>query len=505
MRKAAKWLGGIGVCIGAACLVGVVAPDVAARVTYAVQSAKAAVASERLAAVDDLSVAFEEVANAIKPSVVSVNSLRRIEVSSGAMHMPDMFSDPWFRDFFGDRFPRFFFRVPPGRGRPRLEPEKRFIQGLGTGVIVSEDGYILTNAHVVKDADEVSVQLLDKREFKAKIVGTDPKTDLAVLKIEADDLHPAKLGDSDELKIGQWVIAAGNPLGLSYTITAGIISATGRADIGVAEYEDFIQTDCAINRGNSGGPLVDLKGRVIGINTAILSEGGGFMGIGLAIPINMAKSVMTGLIEHGKVVRGWLGVGIQELNPGLAKSFGYEGTNGVLISDVMEDSPAEEAGLKAGDIILRYDGKPVTSIHELRSKVASTSPGTKVKVEVFRDGKKRTITVKIGELRGELAGEPGESVMEKLGLTVENLTPELADKLGYEGIKGVLVKEVEPFSIAARAGLRANDVILSIQGEKVRNVTEFRRVMAGVDLAEGVRLVVQTGPIKRFVFLQERR
>jgi len=276
-------------------------------------------------------------------------------------------------------------------------PRKFQQRGQGSGFIISKDGYILINNHVVGDADLIKVKLSDGREFKAKVIGTDPQSDVAVIKIDATNLPVLRLGDSDKLEVGEWVIAIGNPFGLSQTVTVGVVSAKGRSRIGINDYEDFIQTDAAINPGNSGGPLVNIHGEAVGMNTAIFSRSGGYMGIGFAIPINMAKAIKDQLLKKGKVTRGWLGVVIQDIDEELAKSFGLEKTEGVLIAEVSEGSPAEKAGLKQGDIILRLNGKKVDDLGELRNKIALTAPGTKVKLEVLRENKRRTIQVTIGE------------------------------------------------------------------------------------------------------------
>ncbi|RME41687.1 MAG: PDZ domain-containing protein, partial [Planctomycetota bacterium] len=298
----------------------------------------------------------------------------------------------------------------------------------------------------------------------------------------------------------------GNPFGLSNTLTAGIVSAKGRSHVGIVDYEDFIQTDAAINPGNSGGPLVDLSGRVVGINTAIFTRSGGYMGIGFAIPINMAKSVMDSLIKKGRVIRGWLGVLIQPLDEGLARSFGYEGKDGVLVGDVTPDSPAEKGGMKEGDIIIRYEGKPVPDVKTLRAMVADTQPGTKAQIEVFRDGKKRTLYVKIGELPEQGAIARGSADEENLGMTLQTLTPELAQRLGYDAdLEGVLVTDVDPLGVAARAGIRPRDVILKVQGKSVDSVRAFRRELSRHDLRKGVRLRIQSGENQHFVFLRKRK
>jgi len=470
-------------------------PELAGRLAYAVEGAKADVARESLKTATDLSTAFSEVADVIRPSVVNISSVKKININQRFQRMPEgLFNSP-FRDFFGDDFfDRFFHPQTPHQG---------YVQkGLGTGVIVSEDGYILTNNHVVREADEVTVKLSDEREYKAEIIGTDEKTDLAVIKIDSKDLHSAKLGDSDEVKIGEWVVAAGNPFGLSHTITTGIVSAKGRANVGIVDYEDFIQTDAAINPGNSGGPLVNLRGEVVGINTAIFSKSGGYMGIGFAIPVNMAKSIMDSLIESGEVVRGWLGVAIQNLDEGLAESFDYKGTDGVLVGDVTDGGPAEKAGLQQGDIIVRFNKKDVENVHQLRSTVAATKPGEKVPVEIFRSGKPMTITVEIGELETAMASARGTESSIDMGMTVKNLTPEIARQLGYEQTEGVVVTSVEPLGLAAKAGISVKDLIISVQGKSVKNVTEFRREIAKHDLKKGVRLMIQSGAMQRFVFLK---
>jgi serine protease Do len=450
-----------------------------------------------LRAAEELSVAFANVADTIKPSVVNVSSVKEIKAPQQMQQMPRFFFDSPSGDRPGEEFfRRFFQRQDPGEG---------YVQhGLGTGVIVSDDGYVLTNNHVVANADKVTVRLSDDRTFTAKVVGTDAKTDIAVLKIDSSGLSPATLGNSDELRVGEWVVAAGNPFGLTATITAGIVSAKGRAHVGIADYEDFIQTDAAINPGNSGGPLVNLQGEVIGINTAIASKNGGNMGVGFAIPINMAKSIMHSLIDNGKVVRGWLGAGIQNLNEGLAKSFGYEGTEGVLVGDVMSDGPGAKAGLQAGDIIMQFNSEKTLNMDKLRAQVASTAPGTTVRVEVFRDGKSKRLNVKIGELDSQAVAANNPSSEFDLGMTVQTLTPDIATQLGYDNdLDGVVVTSVDPLGVAARASIRVKDVIVSIQGQKVENVGDFRSLLKKYDPKDGVRLGVRSGSMQRFVFIQE--
>ncbi|HOO16229.1 MAG TPA: DegQ family serine endoprotease [Phycisphaerae bacterium] len=445
----------------------------------------------------DLSAAFERVAQIIQPSVVNVESVKRVQVSQRAPRE--------LREFFGgDLFEKLF-------------PERRDTQeGLGSGVIISPEGYILTNAHVVQNAERVRVTLPapDDREFVADVVGTDPLTDLAVIKIAANGLRPAKLGNSDELRVGEWVVAVGNPFGLKSTMTAGIVSATGRSNVGVASYEDLIQTDAAINPGNSGGPLVNLRGEVVGITTAIFSRSGGYMGIGFAIPSNMVEKIMPQLIAEGRVIRGSLGVAIQNLNPGLARTFGYDSASGVLISDVTPSSPAEKAGLQRGDIVVSYRGQPTAKSADLRGMVADTKPGTRVPLEIVRNGKPMSLEVTVGELAEKVQTAsheektPSAGSQTKMGITIHDLTPELIRelRLGPEQ-RGVVVTKVEPLSPADRAGLSVGDVITVVGDRPVKNIDDFKEAMSGQDLSRGVRLEVvsstrREGPLRRYAFVQ---
>jgi serine protease Do len=449
--------------------------------------------ADGLAVARQLSAAFEYVADVARPAVVSIVASSR--GPSGRVPFGDRGLSP-LEEFFGrDFFDRF---------GPRMDPEGPMRRGQGSGVIVSTEGYILTNNHVVEGADEVTVRLHDDREFTAEIVGTDPKTDLAVLRIDAHDLQPARLGDSDALRVGEWVVAAGNPFGLTASVTSGIVSAKGRANVGITDYEDFIQTDAAINPGNSGGPLLDLDGEVVGINTAIVTRTGGAMGIGFAIPINMARSIMESLIADGRVVRGWLGVGIQRLTPDLAASFGYEGRGGVLVTEVNDDTPASRAGMRSGDIVVSFDGKPVESMERFRADVAATRPGRRVEFEVFRDGRRVDLQVEIGELDANVVvarSEEGEAL--DLGIQARELTPRAARELGLdEGAHGVVITEVRPFSAAARAGLRRGDVIEEVQGDAVTSLEEFRSALARVDDGQGMRLTVSRSGARIFVMMK---
>ncbi|MFG0273767.1 MAG: DegQ family serine endoprotease [Phycisphaerales bacterium] len=443
---------------------------------------------------EGLSQAFEHVANVVTPSVVTVQAARRIEPAQRRQQIPDAFRNSPFGDEF---FERFF-------GGP-AQPRQPYVQqGQGTGFIVSEDGYILTNNHVVAGATELRIVLSDDSTYDATIVGTDPQTDVAVLKVEASGLPALAFGDSDDLRVGQWVVAAGSPLGLSSTITAGIVSATGRSRVGLTDYEDFIQTDAAINPGNSGGPLVNLRGEVVGMNTAIATRTGGNMGIGFAIPINMAAQVMHSLIDNGAVTRGWLGVVIQDLTPGLAESFGFEGDDGVLISEVTPDGPAAKAGLEAGDIVTAFNGQSVESMDALRLKIAATEPGSAAEFRIFRNGDARSLSVEIGRLGEPEADAPADAaVTENLGLNLQDLTPEFAGRLGLPPtIAGALVTGVDPTGHAARAGLRPRDVIVGVQGRAVEGVDALRTALAEQDLERGVRLTVITGGRQRFIFLR---
>ena len=414
--------------------------------------------------------AFASVARKVSPAVVYVRVEKTVTQQGPMLRFNSPFGDEFFRRFFGEpgpRFPQF----------PQVQP-KRQVQSQGSGFIISPDGYVLTNNHVVGDADRVIVKLQDGREFTAKIVGTDPPTDVAVIKIDAKDLPVLELGDSDKIDVGEWVLALGNPFGLSHTLTAGIVSAKGRSSVGITDYEDYIQTDAAINPGNSGGPLIDLTGRVVGINTAIYSRSGGYMGIGFAIPINMAKNIYTQLIEHGNVTRGYLGIGIQDLTPELAKSFGIKDTRGVLISQVMPDTPAEKAGVKQGDVIVSVGGKSVDNAAALRNEIAMTVPGTTLKVEVIRSGQKRSLNVKVDKIpEDQLTPSRSESVKD-LGMSVATLNSELSQKYGIEDDEsGVVVTGVEQSSPAARAGIREGMLVKEVNGQPVKNVKEFEAAL----------------------------
>ncbi len=474
---------------------------------------------------EQLSRAYERVAQIITPSVVSVETSRTLAQplvrrdGMGPMMGPDEMMRDFMRRFFGrDPFERDLEPQRPQRQEP-AHPEWRapVQRGEGSGFILDKQGHIVTNFHVVRGAQTIRVRLWNGEAYDATVVGADQLTDLAVLQIDADsdDLQPAALGDAEDLHVGQLVVAVGSPFGLSSTITTGVVSALGRTGVGVTNYENFIQTDAAVNPGNSGGPLVNLRGEVVGVNTAIAGVARQNAGIGFAIPVDVVKEITADLIDNGKVVRGWLGVVIQDLTPELAKSFDFDG-KGVLIAEVTENSPAEKAGLQSGDILVRFNGDRVSSANELRFLVASAEPGERVPVEVFRDGRTRTFRVKLGELPVEQltsANTPGMerhsngafAYEESLGMSVRTLTPALAERFGVRDVdEGVIVTAVDPNGPAAFAGLRPGDVILSVQGKTVASARELERELDRRDLEEGVRMTILSGGAKRFVFIQAK-
>lgn len=437
---------------------------------------------------DQLSDLFESASDKISPSVVPIFSEQEVKVSS-PFGSPE---DP-FRDFFGDDFFKHFFgQVPQG-------DQKQTVRGLGSGVVVSSDGYILTNNHVVDGADKLTVVMSDQKKYSAKVIGTDPQTDVAVIKIDATDLPAVNLGNSDNVKVGQWVIAVGNPFQLMHTVTAGIISAKGRSNVGLADYEDFIQTDASINPGNSGGALADLDGNVIGINTAISSPSGGNVGIGFAIPINMAKNVMDQLMKRGKIARGYLALMPQDIDDNLAKALKLKTKEGALVGDVTPDGPADKGGIKRGDIITEFNGEKVKNSTELRNMVAQTAPGTSVKVSLLRDGREMQVKVILGERPKGRGGrteqpqeqQPDEQTSKKLGLAIQNLTPEIAQQLGYKNEQGVVVTEVVPGSPAEDAGMQQGDLIKEINRVLVGTTREFNRVVTHLGSGDSVALLVQ--------------
>ncbi len=453
--------------------------------------------AESLSAVAErLSDVFRQATRIVQPSVVSITAEASVPVFNGGQSGWPRIPDE-FRRFFGDDLGPFFDPSAPGKRGVR--------RGFGSGVIVSSDGYILTNNHVVAGAETLSVQLQNESTHKARVVGTDPKTELAVIKIDAADLTVARLADSEKVRIGDWVLAIGGPFGLRNTVTAGIVSAKGRDTVGIADYENFIQTDAAINPGNSGGPLINMRGEVIGINTAIATRSGSNAGVGFAIPSNMAGVIMQSLIKNGHVARGFLGALIQDLTPELASSFGFKGKHGVLIGDIRADGPADKAKLKAGDIITKLNGEWVNSSRQLRNRVAETAPGTKVELELFRDGRTRSAQVVLGRLNEDDGAGPGrgESMeAEKLGLEATALTAELASELGLkEGQTGVVITRITPQGLAERSGLEVADVIVSLNGKAVSDIPGFKKELARSNFKRGIRLQVISNGLKRYLFI----
>ena len=412
---------------------------------------------------------FAPVVKRVLPAVVSVSSTK--VVKTGAVSGGPEGLDPLFRQFFGDR-----------GGSPFQKPHQQRQEGLGSGVIVSPEGYVLTNNHVVDSASEVRVTLSDRREFKARVVGTDPKTDIAVLKIDARDLQPIIIGDSERLQVGDYVLAVGNPFGLGKTVTMGIVSATGRGNLGIEDYENFIQTDASINPGNSGGALVNDRGELVGINTAIISHGSeGNQGIGFAVPVTVARNVMDQILKDGKVTRAYLGVMAQEVTPAIARAFHLSEVRGALVGDVSPNSPASRAGLQKGDVILDINGKPVNDSAQLRMNVSLMQPGTTVSVKVLREGSPREFSVRLEELPTEQArvqksGNDQDNGLD--GVSVENMSAQTARELGIpSATPGVVVTDIDPSSAAAHSGLQQGDVIQEVNHRAVKNTSDFERAV----------------------------
>jgi serine protease Do len=430
---------------------------------------------------------FAPVVKEVLPSVVNISSSKVVRTPNQfAEGMPD---DPLFRQFFGRQF-----------GRGPAVPEKRREQSLGSGVIVSPEGYILTNNHVVDGATDVKVTLSDKRELKAKIIGTDPKTDVAVLKVEGSNFPAITLGDSSKVQIGDYSLAIGDPFGVGETVTMGIVSAKGRGNLGIEDYEDFLQTDAPINPGNSGGALINDRGELIGINTAILSHGGGGNeGIGFAIPVNLARGVMNQILDHGKVTRGYLGVVVQPITPAMAKALGQgDSAKGALVGDVSPKGPAQASGIERGDIILDVNGQPVGDANELRNTIAMMQPGDTAKLKISRNGSTRDISVKLGELPNskEQAENQQEGASKDAleGVNVENLDADTAQQLGLPAsTKGVVVTGIDPSSPKADSGLQKGDVIQQVNHQPVRNVAEFEQAMHKAGNNDALLLVNRGG------------
>lgn len=448
---------------------------------------------------------FSAVAAQATPAVVFIQVEKQVPMGN----MQYYFNNPF--DLFGEEFGQRPFGQPfdrrqmPRHGR---QPQQMYKQmGQGSGFLISKDGYILTNTHVVGDVDKITVRLADGREFKAKRIGADSKTEVALIKIEGDNLPFLSIGDPNKLMTGEWVIAIGNPFGLKETLTVGVVSAKGRSNIGITDYEDFIQTDAAINPGNSGGPLLNIDGEVIGINTAIFSQSGGYMGIGFAVPIDMAMSIKDQLVATGKVTRGYIGVMLNpgEVDPDLAQSFGRKEGGGVLVADVQKDGPAEKAGIKSGDIIVELNGKKVQSNTAFRREVAQILPNTKIDVGIFRDGKTKKVNVTVGTFPDEVAteGESGSATgaLEKIGFQVQELTRDLAERFGYETGRGVIVAEVEPGSAAEEAGLKPGMLVLEVNRSEVNSPRQFEEA---VKKGKGGNVLLRVKAEKNTFFLHLR-
>lgn len=452
---------------------------------------------EDLALLDRSAKAFSSVVKKAGPAVVHVG-VEKETAARGMNQFPfDMFNDPFFERFFGPQF-----RHP--RTNPNQEKRTFRQRAAGSGFIISNDGYILTNNHVIEEANKITVRLADKREFTATVVGADPQSDVAMLKIDAKNLPTLPLGNSDALEVGEWVIAIGSPFELSQTVTVGVVSAKGRNRMGITDYENFIQTDAAINPGNSGGPLLNIRGEAVGMNTAIFSRSGGYMGIGFAIPINMAKSIEQQLRKSGKVTRGWLGILIQDVNEELGKSFGGK-AGGALITEVTENSPAKKSGLLQGDIVTAINDESVTDVADLRNKIAMTPPNTDLRLRILRDGQEKDLQVTVGEQPADMASlgkKSGGSTLSELGLSLQDLTKEVAEQFGYAKDQGVLIADVEQNSAAAELGLQAGMLIEEVNRTRVRNLKELQQALKKGGSTKQVLLRIRSGEFSQYVVLQ---
>ena len=458
---------------------------------------------DNIALLDRSAKAFSSVVKKAGPAVVYIGVEKMAnsfggQGQGGGQDPFGMFNDPFFQRFFGKQFQH-----------PGMQPRQFKQRGAGSGFIISPDGLILTNNHLVEDADTIKVRLADEREFTAKMIGTDPQSDVALIKIDGTNLPTLPLGDSDKLEVGEWVIAIGSPFELSQTVTVGVVSAKGRSRMGINDYENFIQTDAAINPGNSGGPLLNIHGEAVGINTAIFSRSGGYMGISFAIPINMAKSIKNQLQKDGKVTRGWLGVVIQDVDEDLARSFDLDKAEGILIAEVAENSPAQKAGLKQGDVILSLNGKKLDDVANLRNRVALTPPDSKVTLQLIRDGQKKNIDVIIGEQPSDLSraargsrGRGHGSLFEKMGMSLQDLTPELAEQFGYTRGQGVLIAEVTPDSPAARVGMQPGQLIEEVNKVRVHNLVELKKALKQARNPKQILLRVRAGEFSQYVVLR---
>ncbi|MBC8259986.1 MAG: Do family serine endopeptidase [SAR324 cluster bacterium] len=392
---------------------------------------------------------------------------------------------------------------PSSQNNPGAKQFKQ--QGLGSGSIVSEDGYILTNNHVVGDADRIVVKLHDGREFEAKLIGTDPPSDIAVIQIEGKELHPIQMGDSSKVKVGESAIAIGNPFGLTQTVTLGIISAKGRSNIGITDYENFIQTDAAINPGNSGGPLISLEGKLIGVNTAIFSKSGGYQGIGFAVPVNMARQIMQDLIEVGRVSRGWLGVGIQDITHDLAQAFGTKNTHGSIVTKIISPSPAESAGLKEGDIVVSVNQKNVRDSSQLKNYIAEAGAGIEVELEIIRNGKTEVLKVVLDERDSPPAvSQNATESASVLGLLVQDLSLEVIKRLGYDPGTGVVITDVKPGSPAAQVGLQAGMVIAEVNRQTVNSKIDYQNAIKHINLEKGVLFLLIRPEGSQYIIIKSK-
>jgi len=421
---------------------------------------------------------FVEIANKVGPAVVQIKAdkVEKRTVTTWGEEWP---FDDWWERFFGV---------------PREREQEFRATSFGSGFFISPDGYILTNNHVVENAETVNVYTISKDEYKAKIVGTDPKTDLALLKVEASNLPYAQLGDSSQCQVGEWVIAIGNPLGMEHTVTAGIISAKGRqlrGSLNLPEYQDFIQTDTAINRGNSGGPLVNMRGEVIGVTSIILAPTGGNIGIGFAIPSNLAKKIIEQLKKNGRVIRGFLGVIVSDVTEDVKKLLKLETKEGALVHNVQPGTPAEEAGLKVYDVILAIDGKPVKDSNDLKFKIAEIPPGKEIELKIFRDGEVKKLKAKIAELEPEEEAQPQATADKDIGITVQELTPQLARRYGFQTEEGLLITKVKRYSVAAEAGLQRGDIILEVNRKTVRKIRDLEKILRNLKSGDPVMLRIR--------------
>ncbi len=441
------------------------------------------------AQIQETSKAFSEIVGAVSPAVVNISSTKTMQKQRAP-----------FDELFD-----FLNPFPDGRSKKWKE------QSLGSGVIVTSDGYIVTNNHVIEKADDIRVMFVDKRSYKAKIVGSDSKTDIAIIKIEANNLPVLTWGDSDTLQVGEFVLAIGNPFGFSNTVTMGIVSAMGRTDVGIADYENFIQTDAAINPGNSGGPLVNMKGELVGINTAIFSKTGGYQGIGFAVSSNMVKSVIDQLIQKGKVVRGWIGVTIQELTPEIAQKFGMKIAEGVLITEIAKGGPAHAAGLIRGDVITEFNGKKIKDASLLRNMVAQSEINKQVKLKIFRQGQEMNIMITVRELPSDgvqmipssSSGETFNTDANALsGITVMDINPSIAKQLRIDGDeKGVVIVKIQHGSLVEDSGIRKGDVIQEIDRQRINNLNDFNKAVSHIKSDSAVLLFINRGGKKFYVTL----